>query len=131
MFWRMVRHEWRLLRADRTPMVALAIFVVLGGYAAVDGVERARAERELASIATREARQSLQRVRNRIAVEDARPSVLSGASSRAAYGPQDPEYVLASTRTSNVVRPPSPYTALSAGRGQSIPTVYSVTLLSH
>ena len=129
MFWRMVRHEWRLLRADRTPTVALAIFVVLGGYAAVDGVERARAEQELASIATREARQSLQRVRNRIAAEDARPSVLSGASSRAAYGPQDPEYVLASTRTSNVVRPPSRYTALSAGRGQSIPTVYSVMTL--
>ncbi len=129
MFWRMVRHEWRLLRADRTPMVALAIFVVLGGYAAVDGVERARAERESASTAAREARQSLQRVRERIADEDARASVPSGASSRAAYGPRDPEYVLASTRTSNVVRPPSSYAALSAGRGQSIPTVYSVMTL--
>ncbi len=129
MFWRMVRHECRLLRADRTPMVALAIFVVLGGYAAVDGVERARAGQELASIATREARRSLQRVRERIAEEDARTSVPSGASSRAAYGPRDPEYVLAATRTSNVVRPPSSYTALSAGRGESIPTVYSVMTL--
>ncbi len=129
MFWRMVRHEWRLLRADRTPMVALAIFVVLGGYAAVDGVERARAEQELASIATREARQSLQRVRERIADEDARTSVPSGVPSRPAYGPRDPEYVLASTRASNVVRPPSPYTALSAGRGRSIPAVYSVMTL--
>lgn len=129
MFWRMVRHEWRLLLADRTPMVALAIFVVLGGYAAVDGVQRARAEQELASTATREAHQSLQRIRERIADEDVPASVLSGASSRAAYGPRDPEYVLASTRTSNVVRPPSSYAALSAGRGQSIPTVYSVMTL--
>ncbi len=129
MFWSMVRHEWRLLRADRTPMVALAIFVVLGAYAAVDGVERARAQHESASTATREAHRSLQRVRERIADEEAPTSEVSGASSRAAYGPQDPEYVLASTRTSNVVRPPSPYTALSAGRGQSIPTVYSVMTL--
>ena len=129
MFWRTVRHEWRLLLADRTPMVALAIFVVLGGYAAVDGVERARAEQALASNATREAHQSLQRVRERIADEAAPTSGPSRASSRAAYGPQDPEYVLASTRTSNVVRRPSPYGALSAGRGQAIPTVYSVMTL--
>ena len=110
-------------------MVALAIFVVLGGYATVDGVERARAAQALASTATREAHQSLERVRSRIADEAAPASVLPAASSRAAYGPRDPEYVLASTRTSNVVRPPSPYAALSAGRGRAIPTVYSVMTL--
>lgn len=45
MLARIMRHEWRLLKTDRTALVVGGLFMLAAGYAVFEGAERVRQER--------------------------------------------------------------------------------------
>ena len=106
-----LRHEWRLLRADRAVVMVLVLFVALASYALGTGVRRASAHRCALERVAEASRRTVAELRQQ--AMDAERRLGTQSDGPPEYGPRDPEFVLAATRQRNVVLPPSPHEALA------------------
>ena len=122
-----LRHEWRLLRADRAVVVVLVLFIALAAYALATGERRASAHRSALERVAEAGRRTVAELRQQAV--DAERRLAAPSDGPPEYGPRDPEFVLAATRQRNVVLPPSPHEALAVGRTDLYPDVYSVMTL--
>ena len=122
-----LRHEWRLLRADRAVVTVLVLFIALAAYALGTGERRASAHRSALERVAEAGRRTVAELRQQ--AMDAERRLGAPSDGPPEYGPRDPEFVLAATRQRNVVLPPSPHEALAVGRTDLYPDVYSVMTL--
>jgi ABC-2 type transport system permease protein len=124
-----VRHEWRLLMADRTLWLAGGVFLVLGAYAIASGLESTRAHRSAVEAIRREHGATLIELGREARETERTLASTKGAVDAAPDGARDPSHVLAASSERNVVLPPLLTEGLDRGRSELYPNIYSIRTL--
>jgi ABC-2 type transport system permease protein len=121
-----VRHEARVLAADRTLWLVIGVFGAMFVYALSNGAEWARVQRAtIEEAATAEAERTLQ-LRQELRALDA------GAQPASAFADPRAPQVLGGTRGARVAAlPPGPLAALAVGQSDLLPYHYHVSVQSN
>jgi ABC-2 type transport system permease protein len=118
MLTRIIRHEWRVLRADRTLWVLSALLVALVAYAYRNGAQWERAQRETLARVLADDSTRLATLAERIVdIESGRVAPPS-----AFQNPTLPAPVGRSLGTRAAVLPPAPLAATAVGQGDLFPS---------
>lgn len=120
---RLLRHEWRALRADRTLRLLVLLLVPVLAAALWNGARFAEQRRVLATEAT--AAEADQRVAFRAALDSFR----LGATPSTGLDPRNPT-ILGTAVGAQAVLPLGPLAALAVGQGDLLPTRLQVTTRS-
>jgi ABC-2 type transport system permease protein len=130
---KIIRHEWRLLRADRTAWIVLALFAVMieGAIFSVSATlrEKQAAERQ----AVRDEAEKFRRFHaeaEEIELQAASmgqppPKFQAEAKYWGKWGPRDPIFVGA-WNAPRIVPSPSPFTVLAIGQSELFPSSYKI-----
>jgi ABC-2 type transport system permease protein len=123
MLTRIIRHEWRVLNADKTVYILLALFSVFVAYAIYNGASFARAQRASLEFLQNEREERF--ARNKAAVKKYERERIADPKLK-----PPPETILAAIASAgyNVALPPAPLAALSVGQGELYPPYTKVSL---
>ncbi len=122
-FLHVARHELRLLAAERTLWLALALFVAISGFGVVNGLGRVRAQgRVQAAVAAEESRR-LADLAGRLSRLETAP----GAPVNPLDDPRSPAAAGARTGVRYAILPPGPLAALAIGQSDLLPDHLKVT----
>lgn len=125
MLTRIMRHEWRLLVADRTLWVIAPLFALLIGYGVYNGLSWVRFQR-----ATLDAAQEEERARFAKAKAEVAAIEQGGKPSSAFANPRLPSVAAGRSGPRYALLPPAPLAALSVGQSDLYPFYFKVTTQS-
>lgn len=125
MLTRIMRHEWRLLVADRTLWVIVPLFALLIGYGVYNGLSWVRFQR-----ATLDAAQEEERARFAKAKAEVAAIEQGGKPASAFANPRLPSVAAGRTGPRYALLPPAPLAALSVGQSDLYPYYFKVTTQS-
>jgi ABC-2 type transport system permease protein len=119
----LLRHEWRLLTADRVLWILSAVFIGLAAAAVVSGITWTDSIRSIQATATTDTEHRLDRLRSALETipADAPPPAPFG------FDPRSPGLVGASAGAPYVSLPPSSLAPLAVGQTDLLPTYIQVT----
>jgi ABC-2 type transport system permease protein len=126
MFWKIMKFEWRMLRADVSALLVTSLFVLLAGNALWQGMGGLKRQQ----MATREftSAQGAAIARARRAVEENEAKAKSEMPSTANIGPRHPVSVLVRFTEFQVSLPPLSLTLLGGDRDELHPATYKYRL---
>jgi ABC-2 type transport system permease protein len=134
MMWRkVVRHEWRMLRAERAVWLVVGVFAVAIGYATLNGAALLRREQQGLQRFVQAQESKTARLRQR--AREMETYLAAGGSLSALpkyekyeydFGPLDPRYASAVNALSAAL-PPSPLAALTIGQSDLYPVAHTVS----
>jgi ABC-2 type transport system permease protein len=122
MFSRILRHEWRLLTADGSLWLLIAIFAVAIAYGTFNGVRWVRFQEAALAEASREEQE-------RFAAHDATIMRLNAGELKLSpfADPRNPQTAGSRLGARYAVMPPAPMAALSIGQSDLLPSYFKVT----
>lgn len=125
-FWRLVRHEWRGLLADRTVWLVLGLFGLLLAFGVANGVTWTRFQRAVRDTALARAESRLVALRKSI------DSIPADAAPPGAFGrdPRSPSSVGGPDGAQYAVLPPGRLAATAVGQSDLLPSYVLVTMRS-
>jgi ABC-2 type transport system permease protein len=119
---RIMKHEWRSLRADRTLWVIVPLFALIIGYGVYNGVSWARFQRAtLAAAAAEERERYAQASREIVEIEN------TGREVSPFYDPRLPSVASGRSGLRYAQLPPAPLAALSVGQSDLYPYYFKVS----
>jgi ABC-2 type transport system permease protein len=122
MFARLLRHEWRVLRADATGWVVAVIFAAAIGYAMVNGVRWVAFERRAANTAAVEESERYARMQAQI------DDLQRERTPVAPFGdPRNPTMFGSRFGPRYATLPPAPLAALAIGQSDLLPSYFKVS----
>jgi len=129
-FARIVFHEWRVLRADRTAWIVIALFALATGYAIWNGAERVREQQAGLNRYTAAHEALVERYRQRAeAIERVEaggtPGPFNLHRNEFTWGPRQPGYVPAWAPFFAAL-PAAPAAVLAVGQSDIYPPVFTV-----
>lgn len=122
MFARIVRHEWRVLAADGSLWIAVAVFTLAIGYGTFNGARWTRFQHAAIAEAAREERDRFQTQQQTIARLEAGELTLSAFAD-----PRNPQSAASRLGARYAVLPPAALAALSIGQSDLLPAYFKVT----
>lgn len=128
MMWKVMKFEWRMLRADRTTLIVVSLFVPLTGYALWSGMsglqQRQMAAREFA----KEQEGAINRARRVVEEDEAQAKAKGEPLDPARIGPRQPFTTLFRLSEFQVSLPPLSSAALGRDQGELFPATYKYRL---
>ncbi|MEW6737879.1 MAG: ABC transporter permease, partial [Acidobacteriota bacterium] len=122
MLFRIMRHEWRNLVADRTLLVAAPLLTVVVSYGVYNGVSWVHFQNRTLAFAQREEVQRYDELKSEIVAID------SGAIQPVTFtDPRSPAVVSSRRGTRYAMMPPAPLAALSVGQSDLYPYYFKVS----
>lgn len=120
-----VRHEWRLLQADRTLLAVVLLLAAIVGYSLYNGSSWVQFQRETLAAANSEQAERLTKLRQDVAdIESGRKEV---------KGPQDPRAAATiggNTGAPYLAMPPAPLATMAVGQSDLYPYYFKLNLRS-
>jgi ABC-2 type transport system permease protein len=118
-----LRHEWRLLVADRTLGLVFAIFLACFGYATFNGVRAIDAQQQAVAAAVAEEAERRGALREELAAIEA-----GGAPASPRSDPRSPAVMGGNRGARLAALPQAPLAPLSIGQSDLLPHHYTVTI---
>jgi ABC-2 type transport system permease protein len=126
MFWKIMKFEWRMLRADRTAALVTTLFILLAGNALWQGMSGIKQQQSAAREFTRAQDAAIARARR--AVEENEARAKSEMPAPTTIGPRHPVSVLVRLTEFQVSLPPLSLALLGSENDELYPTTYKYRL---
>jgi len=120
-----MKHEWRILRADRTLWIIVPLFAVIIGYGVYNGVTWVEFQRTTLAAAAAEERERYAQARQEISDIE-----LNGKTVSRFADPRLPSVASGRNGTRYAQLPPAPLSALSVGQSDLYPYYFKVSRAS-
>jgi ABC-2 type transport system permease protein len=119
---RIIKHEWKILTADRTLWVIAPLFALLIGYGVYNGSSWTRFQQATLEAAKQEERERFARAKAEVtAIEQGAPPASSFSN------PRLPSVAASRTGPRYALAPPAPLAALAVGQSDLYPYYFKVT----
>jgi ABC-2 type transport system permease protein len=127
MFTRIMRHEWRNLKADRTALVVFLLFALLISYASFAGRMFVRMQESNQVQMRADEAKRLSEVRTDLAKAEAEAAQKGELAKYPGWGARHPLYVGSSRGQRYAAMPPTPLAALAIGQSDIQPSQFKVS----
>jgi ABC-2 type transport system permease protein len=122
MLTKIMQHEWRALRADRTLWIIVPLFAVIIGYGVYNGVAWVRFQQVTLAAAANEERERYSQARQEISEIE-----MNGKAVSPFADPRLPSVASGRSGTRYAQLPPAPLSALSVGQSDLYPYYFKVS----
>lgn len=125
--FKIIRHEWRNLTADRTAWVVLILFALVIGYALYKGQSWTRLQQNSLTQMRADEQKRIADIRTDITKEEAEAAQKNEALKYPDWGPRHPFYVSNYRGQQYAALPPAPLAALAVGQSDVYPNHFKVS----